>query len=453
MLISRLKAETFESPPGGRAHDPVALTPMDRPVTRPLLTRGRGLAAGAVLVASTAAAYAYVQFGYTQFARVDAERLQIATVTHGVFHDFIPVTGTVVPRTTVYLDAVTGGQVARAHVEEGAAVKVGDPLVTLENAGLQLDVAGREAALAQQLYQLTTINIALDDRRLQRARELTEIEYQISQLTSQYERKKPLQASGYVSQMEIDDLERSLARHRSTYESVSAAQKADSLARPQQVKQLEQSIALITENLAMTRRHLEALVIKAPVGGHLSLLDADVGAAKAPGQRIGQIDSDDGFKVSAKIDEFYLPRLAVGQRATAGVDGGRHAFEVAKIYPGVEARQFMVDLRFTGAIPASLRRGQTLHLKLEIGEPGEGIVVANGEYYDDAGGAWVFVVAPSGASAARRPVTLGRRNPDDVEVLAGLKAGERVIVSSYAPYLEIERIDIQGKISSGGSTP
>ena len=368
MLISRFKMN-----PAG--DDQTILGVMDRKVARPFLTKRRGVAVVVITLTILALVFGYVRYGITQFVTVDADRLTVATVERAVFHDYIPVTGAVVPRTTVYLDAVAGGQVAQVLVEEGALVKAGDALVVLQNAALQLDVAGREAALAQQLYQLTTINLSLDDRRLQRDRELTETEYQLRLLTSQLERKRPLLEGGYVSRTEIEDLERNLARTRSTYDSMKAAQAADDAARPEQVAQLKQSIALFTNNLAMTRRNLEALTITAPITGQLTLLDADVGASKAPGQRLGQVDSAEGFKVRANVDEFYLSRLAVGQKAETEIDERAIPMSIAKIYPGVKDRQFAVDLAFVGnTLPKALRRGQTLHLKLEVGEEADSLV-------------------------------------------------------------------------------
>ncbi len=445
MLISRFKAVEA-------AGDPPILTAMDRRVVRPWMTRGRMMVGAAMMLTAIAGSFVYVRYGLTSFIAVSAQQLDTAQVQRGMFHEFIPLSGTLVPRTTVYLDAVAGGQVAAVMVEEGAMVQTGDPLVILKNAALELDVAGREAALAQQLYQLTTINLSLDDRRLQRSRELTEIDFQIRQAISQLKRKRPLLLRGYVSRNEIDDLERNLARYRSTYDNVKAAQAADDAARPQQVAQLNQSIALISNNLAMTRRNLDALTIKAPLAGQLTLLDADIGAAKVPGQRIGQIDSAEGFKVRANVAEFYLPRLQSDQHATAEIEGRDYDLVIAKIYPEVKDRQFAVDFRFTAEVqdlPTTLRRGQTLQLKLEVGETRESLMVANGEYYDDAGGTWVFVVSPSGGSAVRRTVTLGRRNPESIEILKGLADGERIITSSYASFRDIERIDILGTLNEG----
>jgi HlyD family secretion protein len=421
---------------------------MDRPLAAPRFRRGHAIAAALALLMALTFGVAYVRFGLTRVVTVDAAQLTVATVRRAVFHDYIPLTGTVVPRVTVYLDAPTGGQVAEILAEEGATVSAGQPIVVLNNANMELDVMGREAALAQQLYQLTTINQSLDDRRLQRARDLTEIDYQIGTLSALLDRKRGLLNGGYVARTDIDDLERNVSRYRRMYASVSEAQAVDDRTRPQQVAQLKQSIDLISNNLILARKNLDNLKIKAPVAGVLTAVDVEIGQAKAPGQHIGQIDSADDFKVRAAVDEFYLARVVVGQQATVEIAGRPYVMDVAKVFPGVKDRQFTVDLKFIGGQPA-LRRGQTLNIKLEMGEAGDSLVVDNGAFYDDGGGQWAFVLTPGGAAADRRPISLGRRNPESIEVLKGLDAGTRVIVSTYSSYLDFDRINIQGAIGEG----
>ena len=194
------------------------------------------------------------------------------------------------------------------------------------------------------------------------------------------------------------------------------------------------------KNLTMARDNLNNLLVKAPIAGQLTALDAHLGESKAPGQRIGQIDEVESFKVSALVDEFYLSRVSPGQRAEVDLDGTTRRLVLTKVYPQVEQRQFKVDLLFVGEEPRGIRRGQTLQLRLEIGSASKSLVVANGHVYEDTGGQWAFVVLPSGGTAERRPIKLGRRNPDEVEVLGGLAVGERVITSEYESLQKFDRI-------------
>jgi HlyD family secretion protein len=197
------------------------------------------------------------------------------------------------------------------------------------------------------------------------------------------------------------------------------------------------------QNLEVARENLENLVIVAPISGQLTLLEANVGESKAAGQRIGQVDEVGAFKVNAFIDEFYISRVTIGQTATVEIDGKSYDLTVSKVYPEVTNRQFEVDLLFSGTPPAAIRRGQTVRMRLEIGQPADTLVLANGAFFDDTGGQWVFVVDPSGDFAERRPVRFGRRNPEGVEVLGGLKQGEEVITSSYESFMTFDRIQFR----------
>jgi len=186
-------------------------------------------------------------------------------------------------------------------------------------------------------------------------------------------------------------------------------------------------------------------VIKAPIAGHLTALDAHLGESKLPGQRLGQVDQVEGFKVVALVDEHYLDRVTVGQAASAAIGSDSHAMQLEKVYPEVKDRQFKVDLAFSGATPESVRRGQTLELRLELGASTDrGLVVANGPFYEDTGGQWAFVISASGDNAGRRAVKLGRRNPENIEVLEGLAQGERVITSGYESLKDFDRIELRG---------
>jgi HlyD family secretion protein len=115
---------------------------------------------------------------------------------------------------------------------------------------------------------------------------------------------------------------------------------------------------------------------------------------------------------------------------------------VHKIYPRVDAGRFMIDLVFGDPAPA-LRRGQTLQLRLFVGEATESLLVPNGAFLAHTAGSWIFVMSGDGRSAHRRTIQLGRRNPRFVEVLGGLAAGDTVIVSSYDSFGDATAIALE----------
>jgi HlyD family secretion protein len=224
---------------------------------------------------------------------------------------------------------------------------------------------------------------------------------------------------------------------------VQEAQAVDTRFQATQMSSLQEALDAMNTNLGIARQNLDDLTIIAPISGQLTLLEANAGESKAPGIRIGQIDQVNSFKVTALVDEFYLSRVIIGQRATADIAGDEYLLEISKVYPGVQNRQFEIDLEFLGSSPEGIRRGQTLRMRLEIGQPADTLVVANGRFYEDTGGQWAFVVDRSGDYAERRSVRFGRRNPEGIEVLDGLRDGESVITSSYEALTDFERIQFQ----------
>jgi HlyD family secretion protein len=440
-IILKKKEERVEPPKSG--DDVVVLSAMDKRIERKLVTPQRiAIAAGAVLLLALTA-YAYVHYGLTRTLTVGSERVTVSKVSYGTFREYIPVTGNVVPRTTIYLDAINGGQVTEVHVEKGAFVKAGDPIVTFKNTDLQLRVIQAESQTSEQLASLSNLRMQFDSTHLRNLRDLIDVRWNIDRLERDLRRKKPLVATGGATIGQIDDLEAELTRYQGQLEQAKEALRLDEEFRGSQISRMNAAQDAMNKNLAITRENLENLVIVAPITGQLTLLEANVGESKAAGQRIGQVDEVNAFKVNAFIDEFYLTRVTMGQVATVDIDGKSYELTVSTVYPEVTNRQFEVDLLFNGDPPAAIRRGQTVRMRLEIGQPADTLVLANGAFFDDTGGQWVFVVDPSGDVAERRPVRFGRRNPEGVEVLEGLKQGEEVITSSYESFLNFDRIQFR----------
>ena len=428
---------------------------MDRRVDpRPRRLRRRLAFTAAALAAVAVSAAAYVHFGLMQAAVVNADRIALSTVRSAVFDEYIPATARVAPRTTAYLDAVEGGQVAEVLVEEGALVRRGQPLVRLKNTNLQLEVLGRQAQLMEELDRLNATILAFEQARFAHEHDRIETASQIEQLSQRLRRRRALQPSGAISAADVDEVAIDLGRYRQQASAIERAAAVDEKFQREQVAQLRAAVKAIHENLAMAGETLESLLVKAPIAGQLTALDAHLGEAKSPGQRIGQIDQLDEYKVEADIDEFYLGRVAVGQAATAEIDGSEYRLLLVKVYPQVRDRQFKVDLLFADnsdrkasrRAPQSLRRGQSLQIRVQIGASRRTLVIANGPFYDDTGGTWAFVLSPAGTEARQHAVRLGRRNPQQIEVLSGLSAGDRLITSSYETLHGFDRVRIQGRI-------
>ncbi len=413
---------------------------MDRKIERrarkPLFVAG--FAVTGVLVT-----IAYLSIDTSTSFTLDGQRIRTATVSTGVYEDYIPLRANVKPETTVYLDAIDGGRVESILVEEGTFVDEGQALIELSNTTLQLDVIAREAEVSEQLNNLRNTQLAIEQNRLKLRSDLIEIDYKITRLSRLVDRYEELQGKQFISKNEYEDSRDELLYWQSRREVTRESQVQDERIRLTQIEQLDSSVQHLEKNLTLARGTLDDLLIRAPRSGLLTSLNAEIGEYKARGERLGQIDDVDRFKATALVNEFYLNRLRMGQRALLNINGEGFELQISKIYPEVQASQFEVDLRFVGKIPPDIRRGQTLQLRLVLGDTSErATLLSNGPFFNDTGGAWVFVLDADGRIATRRPVQLGRRNPNSIEVKAGLVPGDKVIISSYANFIAVDRLFI-----------
>jgi len=387
------------------------------------------------------AAFAYKSVGLDTAQRVAAERVVTATVSYKNFSETVPVNATLIPEDTVFLDTVEGGRVMELHVEDGAAVIAGAPLVTLKNTNLELQVIGREAQYTQQLSNLAQSQIAFDQSQLRYDRELMDAQLQIDLTQASLERRLPIEQTG-VSQSEIDRLRAELKHQKATWQLIEKAKMRDTVNADRNLSQLKASVERMEDSVDIMRDLLDQLTLRSPIDGRVSAFTMQPGQFLAQGARVGQVDVPGSFKVRAYVNEFYLSRLATGQSAMADIAGNNYDLTVSKIYPTIANRQFEIDLLFKANRPENLRRGQNVRVRVLMGDAADVLTIPTGAYEAKTGGQWVFVVSADGKSAVRRDVEIGRKSPDRVEVLSGLSANERIITSSYDAYGDNERITL-----------
>jgi HlyD family secretion protein len=371
---------------------------------------------------------------------VEAERITISTVTKAPFQEYIPVTGTIQPLQTFFLDAAEGGRIDSIFVEAGNVVSKGDRILKLANTNSQLDVLYREALLFEQINNARNTRLAIEQNSLTLRGQLADVEYQIIRLQRLHDRDTLLFRKQLISRQEFeqvtDEYEYWQSKQIITVENF----KQDSLLRRVQLDQLNASIKRMQSNLDLVKRSLEDLVVRAPISGELTSLNAEIGQSKSPGQRLGQIDVLDGFKVRAEIDEFYISRINSGQKGTFDLGTTSYSLTVGKVYPEVREGRFEVDMLFEGSPPQGIRRGQTLQIRLQLGDLSDALIVARGAFYQKTGGQWAYVVDKSGAFAVKRNIRLGRQNPQTFEVMEGLEPGEQVITSAYDNFGDIDKL-------------
>ena len=348
------------------------------------------------------------------------------------FDDFLPLRGRVTPLVTVYLDAVEGGRVDQKLVEDGAHVTQGQLLAVLSNAELQLSTLEKQAEVEQQLNNMRSQELALTQTRNNNLRDLNQAETDLAKMRRQFELQKALAERGFVSMKTFNDTKDDLAYQAKRLEILRQSVRQSESLQTSQLAQLRAASSSLASSMGIARNNLGQLNIRAPVSGQLSGFEVQLGQSLQQGERIGQIDSAGADKLQADVDEFYLGRVRLGQTASADINGKTYRLKVAKVYPQVRNGQFQIDLVFDGAEPTGVQRGQTIQAKLTLGDSTRAVLIPNGTFFNDTGGTWVCVVDSAGNGATRRQVQLGRKNSDFIEVLGGLKPGERVITSSYS---------------------
>jgi len=428
---------TTNTPPLASVTNAVSGAGMDRKVTTNVSPLKKWLSLSLLVLLIIFAGYMIASKSTGKVLSVDNSRIVISKVTSGVFEDFIPIRGRVTPAKTVYLDAIEGGRVEKILVEDGASLTTGNLIVELSNASLQLSVLGNETRVAEQLNNMRSIELNLEQNRLQHKRNIVDIKHQIKLLTRQVERSQSLIETGAITQSKMEDTEDTLTWYQDRLALTIESQQSDARMQGEQLMFLKDTSRRLESNLAISRQNLDNMNVKAPVAGKLSGFNVEVGQSIARGERLGQIDTPNDYKLTAFIDEFYLGRVDIGQTASYQ----DYSLVISKVYPQVQNGQFEVDFKFSDEQPKGIRRGQTIQIKLTLGDASEALLIPNGAFFQDTGGKWIFVVSPNGSEAVKRNVRLGRRNNQFIEVIEGLELGEQVVTSPYSSYQEMQRLN------------
>jgi HlyD family secretion protein len=247
--------------------------------------------------------------------------------------------------------------------------------------------------------------------------------------------------SDSLAKQEFEAVEDELEYRRDKRELMIERIRQEDLLNAQQLAQAETSIVRLNRSLDLLTQIVDSLEVRAPISGHLSSIDAEIGQSIGRGQRIGQIDILDQFKIRVEIDQYYVSRIGVGTEGRFRVDQQDYPVVVRKIYPEVTDNTFSVDADFVGEVPSSIRRGQSLTIELNFGEPEQSLMVRKGGFYQQTNGRWVYLVSEDGKTATRTEIRLGRQNPQFVEVLEGLREGDWVITSGYDNFNEIAELN------------
>ena len=372
--------------------------------------------------------------------RIDRNAVTIATVEAGKFNDYIRIIGIVQPSNSIQISAEEGGIVEQKFLEEGATVHAGDPILQLRNSTLDLEIMNAEAELAEKQNFLRNTQVAMEQDRLNNLTEKSQLDMDVRQKKRTYLQYKRLYGEELVSKEEYlkagEDYELAVEKSRLVTERL----RQDSIYRSLQMSQLENDLENMRRSLSLIRDRRSKLTICAPADGELGFLDVEQGQSIATGKMIGRINVMTGHKIEANIDEHYIDRVVAGLSGEFQRQDSTYMLRVRKVYPDVRESKFQTDFDFVGAKPDNIRNGQSYYINLELGESTESILLPRGAFFTSTGGTWIFVVDPDGKNATRRSIRIGRQNPQYYEVIEGLQAGEKVVISGYEQFGNADKL-------------
>ena len=370
--------------------------------------------------------------------RVSRDELTISDVQCAEFKDYVRTNGRVLPIQVVQISPEEGGIVMEKVVEEGTMVHKGDVIVRLSNSNLDLQILNAEAELAEKQNLLRNTQVAMQQDRLNNQTEQAQLDMDTQRKQRTFEQNKRLYGEKLISKEDYLQSQEDYQLSERKRTLVSKRLKQDSIYRTVQMDQMEDNLQNMRKNVVLIRQRKDKLEVRSAIDGELGLLDVELGQSISPGQKIGQLNDLSDYKVQASIDEHYIDRVRQGLTATFTRGDKTYQLQVRKVYPEVREGKFRCDFIFRGERPENIRTGQPYYIDLELGQPEQAVIIPRGTFFQTTGGQWIFVLSADGSKAYRRPIRIGRQNPQHYEVLEGLEPGERVVTSGYEAFKDNE---------------
>ena len=388
---------------------------------------------GAVLIALIV--YALVLQLGPRTLKVEIDDAQIAMAEEGEFLEYMDVNGVVCPATSMRVNAKEGGAVEQICCHNGDVLKRGDTILVLSNPKVLEEIAAERQSYDLQQMQHRQQLIEMQQKSITLRSQALQADFELKKMEQDYELAKEEAQMGVRSQAQLkvakDEYEYNRRRTLLNIESLHQ----DSVLNVINRQLIQQQMAMEAQKLGNSNRRREALVILAPTDGQISNLNAVIGGQVSAGEQVGEIGVLTDYKVTARLNEYYIDRIQSGLPATAMLKGRKFSFEVSRITPQVQEHSFAVELR---GECANLRLGQSLHLQIELGAPEQRLIIPRGNFYAQTSGQWIMKVDEAGHRASRVPIKLGRQNAEHYEVVEGLHAGDHVLVSGYESFGDAE---------------
>ena len=375
--------------------------------------------------------------------RINSERIVIADVTEAPFLDYVDAEGIIQPILTIKLNALESGMVQQIVAEEGTMLHQGDTIMTLQNPELERTIEEQQAEWESQRILYQEKRLEMEQKSLLLKQQTLQAEYELSRLEKDYALGIEEFNMGVKSKAQLDvQHEEYIYKTKNTALQLEGL-RHDSAATILRRELMNNDLERARKNSTHAGKRMDNLVVRAPISGQLSFLNVTLGQQVRQSENIGEIKVMDNFKIRTQLSEYYIDRVMVGLPASVTYQGEKYPLKVSKVVPEVRDRQFGVDLVFTDKKPDNVRIGKSYRIQVELDQPDNAIIIPRGDFFQVTGGQWIYKVNSSGDKAIRTPITVGRQNPVQYEIIGGLEPGEKVITTGYANFGDADELIIK----------
>jgi len=372
---------------------------------------------------------------------VKSENITIDEVKHGKFEDMLMVTAQTQSLNSSLVNVLEGGAVKEIFAEDGQMLMKGQPIARVFNPNTEFNYLNQETGIMQQISQMRSSLLELKNQEFNQDKELLQSQNDYNTALQTYNLQKRLYDAEIGKKTDYDVALQNLNYQKQRKQIVEKGGTNERISRNSQFAAINNSISQMEKSLNILHSNKNNFLIMSPASGRLSSFNISLGQNLTSGESIGKIDLMGGYKLIAKVDEYYINKLQIGIKGSLDNNGKEYEVIIAKILPEVKDGQFSVELNFIDLKPENLKIGMTFGVKLKLSGDTQSLMVPKGNFYKDTNGKWIFVV--KGNKAIKRNVSFGRENSMYYEVLSGLKAGENVITSDYSELKKYEIIDIK----------
>ena len=347
------------------------------------------------------------------------------------FTEYLDVEGIVQPIMTIQVNTMESGFVERIVAEDGAMLNEGDTILILGNPELLHSIEDENDAWEDSQRRYREQEIEMQQKSIVLRQQALDANYQLTSIENSLKQSREEYRMGIRSKAELD-----VAEKNYEYQKKKALLQLESLGHDSVSARLMREMAAANREASDKKRARSAartrnLVVRAPVAGQLSFLAVTLGQQVGAGTKVGEIKIMKQFKIKASLNEFYIDRIANGQPASVRYQEKTYPMRISQVVPEVKEKKFDCSLVFTGEMPENIRIGKSYRVQIELGSKERTLVIPRGDFLSTTGGLWIYKLDADGSRAVKTEIETGRQNPQQIEILSGLKAGDRVIIGDY----------------------